>query len=199
MLCVWAEIRASTSHVLIVKSRWGGNLVCLCNLVCLGALILNEGIQGLRNSRDRADMQLCQKDLCGPMRPILMRSPLKYAVSSAAQVQGFSRAQFKGFSSKHEAQVYLQGGTALHSLQPSSRPQTKRRHTAGPAWQGAVLQQYGMPQPAQLPYQYSTGAAAASSEEQPVTSGDEDPHCSNMLCHPAQLYRLVSNAHTTSL
>lgn len=119
-----------------------------------------------------------------------------FAGTTAAQVRGFSRAEFKGFGSISEAQAYLQGGTALHSLHPSSRPQTKRKHAAGPAWQGALLQEYSLSQPAQLPYQYSTAAVAFSSGREPSNKSEEEqPHCPDcMLCHPGHLYRLVSNA-----
>jgi hypothetical protein len=123
----------------------------------------------------------------------------KHAGPIAVQVRGFSNAQFKGFRSWGEAQACLQGGTALHSLHPSSRPQTKRRQTGGPAWQGALLQQYGLPQQAQLPHQHRTLAAASSSEELPGASGNEgSSYPDRMLCHPAHMYRLVSTAHHIS-
>ncbi|BDA47713.1 probable ribonuclease HI [Coccomyxa sp. Obi] len=108
------------------------------------------------------------------------------------QVSGFSRAEFKGFTTVSEAEAYLNGDggpTALHSLHSSSRPQTKRRHAApGPAWQVPIKQEVE----SQSHNQFSVPSVSASrSQEDSLHDVDSPPGCQDCnIVNPADLYRL---------
>lgn len=112
------------------------------------------------------------------------------------QVRGFSRAEFKGFTKFSEAQQYVHSDSIpglLHRLQAASRPQKRRQAAASPALQG-ILQEYGMPHPAQPSYQTRTesSSAACSSDHEVRDDRTVGPHCPDcQLCDPYEGYRLV--------
>ncbi len=114
--------------------------------------------------------------------------------SLTTQVRGFSRAEFKGFRTVHEAEAYLNGGCdpdALHNLHASSRPQTKRRPAApGPAWLGRIKQESG---PVQPHHQFHMASGSASrTQVAALHDVDDTPKCQDCnIVNPADLYRLV--------
>lgn len=95
------------------------------------------------------------------------------------QVEGFSRADFRGFRTESEAEAYLYGSNGpapVHSFQDNLKP----------AWQDPYQQQHEAVQ-----QQYQSYTSASRHQYSSMYDDDRPPSHDCMIVDPDDLYRLV--------